>query len=294
MTLLAISAAFVGGVFLGLQLHLPASALVMFALAAVLLAVLLHSFGRRAAPAALLMLVVLGALRVASFGGEPVLPLWKDYHDGGVLELQGVVVADPEASGTVTRLRLAVERVRVGSFPPAEGWVEASGDVRVTLRETADLVLQRDRPYVRYGDRLLLRGVLEAPPELEGFDYPAYLARMGIGSVMSFPKVTLLEEGEGSAFLLRLQGLRRALAGALARAVPEPQASLGQALLLGLRENLPDGLVERFRETGTSHLLAISGLHLGILLGLGLAASQWVFGRRGQYYLIAPLVLMWL
>lgn len=119
MTLLAISAAFVGGVFLGLRLHLPASALVMFAPAIILLAVLSHSFKSSTAPAALLMLAVLGALRVASFGGEPVLPLWKDYHDGGILEIQGVVVADAQALGTVTRLRLAVDQVRAGSFPSA-------------------------------------------------------------------------------------------------------------------------------------------------------------------------------
>jgi len=288
MTLLAISAAFVGGVYTGLRLHLPVSALLVFALAVALLVVLLHSLKRGAAPAVLLMFLVLGALRVASFGGEPG-PGLAPYHDLGVLDVQGVVVADPEASRTVARLRLAVDRVRAGN-----GWVEASGDVWVTLRETAGLVQERDSPYVRYGDRLLLSGAIEAPPELDGFDYPAYLARQGIGSVMSFPRVTLLEEGEGSAFLLRIHGLRRALADALSRAVPEPQAALGQALLLGIRDDLPDALVDRFRETGTSHLLAISGLHLGFILGLGLAASQWVFGRRGQYYLIAPLVLMWL
>ena len=56
---------------------------------------------------------------------------------------------------------------------------------------------------------------------------------------------------------------------------------------------MPEDLVERFRATGTSHLLAISGLHLGIILGLGLGASRWLFGRRGQYYLLAPLALMW-
>jgi len=56
--------------------------------------------------------------------------------------------------------------------------------------------------------------------------------------------------------------------------VPEPQAAVGQALLLGLRDDLPDDLVEKFRVTGTFHLLAISGLHVGILLGLSLAVSQ--------------------
>ena len=55
--------------------------------------------------------------------------------------------------------------------------------------------------------------------------------------------------------------------------VPEPQAALGQATLLGLRRNIPQDLNEAFRRTGTAHLLAISGLHVGILLGISLAGK---------------------
>ena len=138
----------------------------------------------------------------------------------------------------------------------------------------------------------MLEGVLEAPLETEEFDYPAYLARQGIGSVMSFPTATLLEEGSGLGFHSGLHGVRRNMAESLTRVVPEPQASVGQALLLGIREDLPRELVEEFRVTGTSHLLAISGLHVSILLGFALAASQGVFGRRGQYYLLVPFVLV--
>jgi competence protein ComEC len=205
------------------------------------------------------------------------------------LQVQGVVATDPEAAGTAMRLRLAVERIRSNGE-----WADVSGDVLVTLRESSALVRRRDAPYLRYGDRLLLKGALSAPPKLEGFDYPRYLARQGIGTVMSFPHVTLLAAGQGGLLRSWLHGLRRDIAASLADVVAEPQASLGQALLLGLKDDLPDDLVDRFRETGTSHLLAISGLHVGILLGVALAASQWLLGRRRQHYLLAPLVLMWL
>ena len=109
------------------------------------------------------------------------------------------------------------------------------------LRESAELTRQRDKPYFRYGDRLLLVGTLESPPELEDFDYPAYLARQGIESVSFFPVATLLNEGEGTAFYRWLYSVRRSLADSLAQVLPEPQASLGQALLLGLRGQSPPG-----------------------------------------------------
>jgi len=204
-------------------------------------------------------------------------------------QVEGLVLADAEPAGTAMRFGLRVERIRQDN-----GWVGVEGDVLVTTRQTTQLIELRDAPYIRYGDRLRLDGLLTPPPDLDDFDYPAYLARQGIESVMSFPSVTLLNQGEGSQFKKWLFGVRRRMADSLAKAVPEPQASFGQALLLGIRDNIPEDVVEDFRRTGTSHLLAISGLHVGVLLLMALAISTRVFGRRRYYYLIAPLVAIWL
>jgi competence protein ComEC len=162
----------------------------------------------------------------------------------------------------------------------------------VTALGSAELADLRESPYLRFGDQLLLRGRISAPPTLDDFDYPTYLARQGIGSVMSFPRVTILGESEQNPLALGLRGARRRLGEALDGAVSEPQASLGRALLLGDRSNLPDGLTDAFKRTGTSHLLAISGLHIGILLGLSLTAGSALLGRRKGYYLLVPLTLI--
>ena len=285
MTLLSLAAAFLAGVYLGTGLEPPAAALGLFALSALLLTLLLVIMRLRPLPALLLLAVVLGALRVtAPLAAETELAA---HHSQGPLRLDGVVVSDPEAAATSIRFRLQADRIN-----PGDGWTPISGDVLVTMRESIELARLRDSPHVRYGDRLLLEGALEAPPELKGFDYPVFLARQGIGSVMSFPEGALLDEGQGTSFYRWLYTVRRNIAASVAEAVPEPQASVGQALLLGIRDSLPEDLVEDFRATGTSHLLAISGLHVGILLGLSLAASAWAFGRRGQHYLIAPLTLV--
>ena len=57
---------------------------------------------------------------------------------------------------------------------------------------------------------------------------------------------------------------------------------------------LPEDVIEDFRSSGTSHLLAISGLHVGTVLALTLSAGAWMMGRRRQLYLLLPLASIWL
>ena len=83
------------------------------------------------------------------------------------------------------------------------------------------------------------------------------------------------------------------MARSLESALPEPQSSLARALLLGQRGQIPGDLAERFRTTGTSHLLAISGLHVGVLLLLTMGVAGEVLGRQRQIYLLLPLTAIW-
>ena len=80
----------------------------------------------------------------------------------------------------------------------------------------------------------------------------------------------------------------------LAEVLPEPQASLAQGIVLGLRSNIPTGLKENFSRTGTAHLLAISGLHLSIVAGIFLSLGLWLFGRRRFFYIWLALGIVWL
>lgn len=75
-----------------------------------------------------------------------------------------------------------------------------------------------------------------------------------------------------------LARLLRAIDGA---AFPhESTAALLKALLAGRREGLDRATVEAFRAAGASHILALSGLHLGILYGLLQATLGWLGHRR--------------
>ena len=86
---------------------------------------------------------------------------------------------------------------------------------------------------------------------------------------------------------------RHRLADNLNDSLPEPHSSLALAILLGLRGDFPPDLMEDFRQTGTSHLLAISGLHVGVLLLLVLGFAGWAWGRRSPVYVLLPVAAIW-
>ncbi len=76
--------------------------------------------------------------------------------------------------------------------------------------------------------------------------------------------------------------LRTATAKRLEAALSElgPSAGLARALLLGRRDGLSSYTQDLFRKSGTSHVLALSGMHLGILIGMTLLVLSRLVGKR--------------
>ena len=77
--------------------------------------------------------------------------------------------------------------------------------------------------------------------------------------------------------------------------VNDESLGLTASLLIGRRDLLPHGKREAFRQTGTAHLLALSGMHLGVLYALiNLLIVRWVrYGRWRWYFLPVVLSIVW-
>ncbi len=203
------------------------------------------------------------------------------YNGKGTVEIRGLIDRDPEVGDKTTNLHLSAENITAG-----KEWHEVSG--------TALLLVPR-YPTYSYGDRLRVIGKLEEPPQLNDFDYKDYLARQEIYSTMLYPEiVTDNETGKGFKPLERVYSLRNRLSQTLAEVLPEPQASLAQGIILGIRGNIPVSVKDNFIHTGTAHILAISGLNLSIVAGILLSLGIWFFGRKGYLYIWLALGAIWL
>ena len=254
-------------------------------------------------PALLVAVCLLGLWRYeVSQGSSPPLLI----ETQGPVSVQGRIVNDPEATTTRAKFTLQLMAISRSSSGKAAEWIGQEGKALVYAQPPAELVAQRKAPYFRYGDRLDLTGTLERPEPIEGFDYPAFLESKGIYAVLWAQEVEVLAtEEETNDFLAafpalakgvkaRSYDLRRRLASSLEASLPPSESALAQALLLGLRGQLPDSVVENFRQSGTSHLLAISGLHLGILLVLAVGLLHHLLGRHTAAPILLTLIMVWL
>ncbi len=229
---------------------------------------MLRLLGRSLWPVLLIVVLLAGLLRIEAFEvpDNPLAVLEKE-----IVTVRGRVVNDPEATARRVKFVLSVEEIsRAGetTHPDAKALVYAS--------PPPSLISQRGDPYFRYGDTLLLEGELRQPQVFEDFDYPSYLSHQGISGILWVRNAELIPQGDGrpaSAWKGWMFGLRRNLAEEIQEALPEPHSALAQALLLGLRGQLPPDVKEDFRQTDAAHLLAISGLHVGVLMAMTMMAA---------------------
>ena len=284
---LAIVAA-IAGVALALWFDTPLGSpwpLLMLGLAAVALAVAMRAIGLPVAPLVLSAALVLGTWR-----GEMVADVSAPVVPTGPTEVTVFVADAPTISGSRTRFRGEVVADEAGE----PGSVPTGTNLLVYALPPPDLVAHRGLPHLRFGDTLRVSGMLERPDPIGDFDYAAWLAAQGISGVVWAREAETIGTGGGNWAMAALHGFRGTLASALQRAMPAPASGLAQALLLGIRSELPASVKDSFRTAGMSHLLAISGLHVGIVLALALGIGAATLGSGNPLVILCAMMIVWI
>ena len=158
--------------------------------------------------------------------------------------------------------------LKVTEVEGVAGWAAVTGTVRVQVGEPV-LDLQP-------GDNIQVYCWLDrfGPPTNPGqFDTAAYLARKNIYVgvyIESRGGIELLQNTSAGVFASFKSRLRRAATNALVGDLPQEDTSRGllQALLLGYRRDVDGDTYRAFRKTGLLHFISLSGMHLGILVGI--------------------------
>jgi competence protein ComEC len=275
MPLLWVSLLFISGIVVGNLLSLPVVfwlTLIVATLVLVFVFTRIPWFSDIKFPPLLVACTValfLGAGRY-QFAQPDITPKHIAFYNDRTYDLlvTGFVSDLPDYRDTYTNLRIQVQAVDTGD-----------GDFPVK-----GLILVRVSPNqeYHYGQILRLRGKLETPPEDEEFSYRDYLAGKNIYSYMSIAEATLLPEEGGNFVLKAVYAFKEKSLDNIYHIFPDPEASLLAGILLGVDSGLPKGIQQAFKNTGTSHIIAISGFNIAIIAGIFTALfSRWFGPRRG-------------
>ncbi len=197
------------------------------------------------------------------------------------IALQIQVTGDPVMYKTISQRPAWNVPAKISAFYDADKdtWRRASGRLTARWREI-DF-----RPDPRYGDRWLIRGRYYS--ELQP-------AAAGGNELFWARRTERLETDSGNHWVAQCFVWRRAAADFLSQGIehfPERVAVM-RALLLGLRHELDASLRERFAATGTLHVIAISGLHVGVMSALFIFALQCMgISRVNRFYFLVPLLI---
>lgn len=229
--------------------------------------------------ACVIAFALLGAIRYDESIPEDWNAFVSSRNGSEPVTIQAVVAEEPEQGSRYTQVLLDDVLIE-GSA----GLQHVEGRVLVTTPDPRPL---------HYRDVVSLHGSLEEPRQLGDFDYAAYLARQGVYSTLFCQTISVVPNGDRRTVTSTLLSLNRRFGDAMARALPEPESSLAQSLLLGRRGRLPDAVMDAFTRTGTVHLLSISGLHLAVVAAAVLAIMLAAAGRRHYLYVWLGIVALW-
>ncbi|HIJ79982.1 MAG: DNA internalization-related competence protein ComEC/Rec2 [Desulfobulbaceae bacterium] len=179
--------------------------------------------------------------------------------------LTGTLTTKPITRNNKTKLIIACDSIlRPDTAKPQP----ATGLVQLTVNNLPPTTFEPGRDYC-------VRTRLTTPRSFQtpgAFDYKRYLADHNILSTgwvadpnLIQPLHPLLPTASGQGIFYRIEAFRQQLANFLSATLNPVEAGLYSALLIGDRSAVAIETLEDFKASGIMHLLAISGMHLGIL-----------------------------
>ncbi|MDE0556801.1 MAG: ComEC/Rec2 family competence protein, partial [Candidatus Poribacteria bacterium] len=203
-----------------------------------------------------------GLLHLAVFAGgmlrldiAAVSPIPDHFYDKPV-SFSGTTTYQPER-GTEWEEGYAVGELRLLSEP--------SQHIKAKF-----LVKFQEPVQLRYGKQITLTGVLQEPQGKRnpgGFDYKAHLARQNVVGIVEVIGLLRIGEQRGFPPLRWIETLRIRTERLIDATYTEISlhAQLVKGILLGKRSDVPSETLDTFRNSGTFHVLAVSGLHVGLI-----------------------------
>jgi competence protein ComEC len=178
----------------------------------------------------------------------------------GKVELTGIICKDPDIREDKTFLEMDTREL---SFNHKK--IKTTGKILLKIKQPTSLF--------NYGDLIQLKGYLYSPfpPKNPGaFDYRKYLSTreiFGCLNLRSDSEVKILERGEGNFFISKIiLPVKYYILNFFKSSLTGSHQAILSGFVLGERRGIPQEVYKLFTDTGTLHLLAISGSNVAIVV----------------------------
>ena len=200
---------------------------------------------------------------------------------------QAMVLEDVHAKEKTTSVTVAVQKAFIKNV-----WQPINGKVKLYLSKA-------DYAHLIYGDVLLIRGTpqcVSPPRNPYEFDYKKFLNHENVfhQHFIKSGQAMVMHHKPRHYFKALSLKMRRHLESILARYLKDKAAyGIVRALLLGIKDDLDNTVREAYTSVGAMHILAVSGLHVGMLYVL-LGIFFGCFKRIRHFSWAFSLVILWL
>ena len=181
----------------------------------------------------------------------------------------------------------------VGKTVTLEGMVSDDPDVRLNSqhliiklkdKEANILVIVGRSEAVAYGDEVVVNGVLEEPENFitnsgKEFNYKRYLANQDIYFTIKNANIEIISHDNGSKIKSLLYKFRGSFMKNINKIIPVPESDLANGLILGARGGFDSDTKQEFIETGTIHIIALSGYNVSIVAENVMKVSGIIFSQ---------------
>jgi competence protein ComEC len=213
-------------------------------------------------------------------------PQWIGHYQSQA-KCISVILQEPLTAKTNSYKALA----KVGAVLIDQQWQPVKGSVLVYFKKDSTL------PTLQYGSQIIIQKPLQPITNSGnpgGFDYKQYCAFQDIHYQVYLQPKDYIVPGQlqQNAFTERLINTRNHVLSVIRKWLPgETETGVAEALLIGYRDDLDKDLVRSYSNTGVVHIIAISGLHLGMIYGLMLAILK-PFRKQKWMRWVKPLLIL--
>lgn len=255
--LFTISLGFILGASIAEQLHID---LLNYGSLIVLIAIIILIFTTKSKTSRIILIlifsVILGVGRHNLFFKRDQSYIANFY--GVQAEIEGKVIFDPDIGVSGNKITIETQSLKINDLPQ-----KVHGKLLVTTPRY---------PVHKYGDHIRIIGVLEEPKPFDSFDYKDYLRTQNIETVIRPFSIELVDKKNNDPILL-ISKFKYLLSSKIKTQLPEPHSSLVLGILIGTKENMPKQFDEFLSVTSTTHIIAVSGYNVSVILALILSLA---------------------